>query len=298
MREGEMKVTDPVCKMSIEEKDAVATSVYKGTTYHFCSKPCKDEFDENPEAFAREAGPPPGSPSRGRGAIHTCPMHPEVRQAGPGPCPKCGMALEPLTPQSTVTEWTCPMHPEIVRDAPGSCPLCGMALEPKTVSAEGEENPELVDMTRRFRVCVVLSVPLVIVAMREIFPGNIIEGVVSPGVLKWVELLLATPVVLWGGKTFFARGWKSITNRSPNMFTLIGLGTGVAYAYSIVATLFPRIFPQSFRSETGEVGTYFEAAAVIVTLVLMGQVLELRARSRTGAAIKALLGRDGRGYTP
>jgi Cu+-exporting ATPase len=200
------------------------------------------------------------------------------------------MALEPLTPQSTVTEWTCPMHPEIVRDAPGSCPLCGMALEPKTVSAEGEENPELVDMTRRFRVCVVLSVPLVIVAMREIFPGNIIEGVVSPGVLKWVELLLATPVVLWGGKTFFARGWKSITNRSPNMFTLIGLGTGVAYAYSIVATLFPRIFPQSFRSETGEVGTYFEAAAVIVTLVLMGQVLELRARSRTGAAIKALLG--------
>jgi Cu+-exporting ATPase len=217
-------------------------------------------------------------------------MHPEVAKAGPGPCPKCGMALEPVTPPPTIMEWTCPMHPEVVRDAPGSCPLCGMALEPKTVSAEEEENPELVDMTRRFRVCAALSIPLVIVAMRGIFPGHVIEGVVSPGVLKWAELLFATPVVLWGGKPFFVRGWQSIINRSPNMFTLIGLGTGVAYAYSIVASLFPHIFPQSFRGETGEVGTYFEAAAVIVTLVLMGQVLELRARSRTGAAIKALLG--------
>ena len=285
-----MKVTDPVCKMIIDEKDAVATSVYKGTVYYFCSEPCKDDFDKNPEAFTGGTKPQTGVPPSGEGVIHTCPMHPEVRQAGAGPCPKCGMALEPGTPQATKTEWTCPMHPEIVRDAPGSCPLCGMALEPKTVSAVEEENPELVDMTRRFRLCVALSIPLVIVTMREMIPGLAMEEVVSPSVLKWVELLLATPVVLWGGWPFFVRGWHSIVNRSPNMFTLIGLGTGVAYAYSVVASLFPHIFPQSFRGETGKVGTYFEAAAMIVTLVLMGQVLELRARSRTGAAIKALLG--------
>jgi P-type Cu+ transporter len=287
---GQMKVTDPVCKMIIEEKDAVATSAYKGTVYYFCSEPCKDEFDKNPEALMGGTRPQTGVPSSGEGVVHTCPMHPEIKQTGSGPCPKCGMALEPVTPQATKTEWTCPMHPKIVRDTPGSCPLCGMALEPKTVSAVEEENPELADMTRRFRLCVALSIPLVIVTMREMIPGLAMEEVVSPAVLKWVELLLATPVVLWGGWPFFVRGWHSIVNRSPNMFTLIGLGTGVAYAYSVVASLFPHIFPQSFRGETGKVGTYFEAAAMIVTLVLMGQVLELRARSKTGAAIKALLG--------
>ena len=183
------------------------------------------------------------------------------------------------------------MHPEIVQDSPGNCPICGMALEPKTVSAEEEENPELIDMSRRFKVSVVLTIPVVIIAMGTLVPGiATLLKMVPHGVLKWLELLLATPVVLWGGWPFFVRGWQSVITRNPNMFTLIGLGTGVAYIYSVIAALFPDIFPSSFRGEQGEVGVYFEAAAVIVTLVLLGQVLELKARSKTGAAIKALLG--------
>ena len=221
-------------------------------------------------------------------------MHPEIREPKPGACPKCGMALEPVEPivsgQSKM-EWVCPMHPEIVRDAPGSCPICGMALESKTISAEEEENPELIDMTRRFRVSAVLTIPLFMIAMRHYLPGlDLIDRHLPPEFLKWLELVLATPVVLWGAWPFFARGWQSIATWNPNMFTLIGLGVGLAYGYSIVAALFPGLFPESFRSEGGQVGLYFEAAAVIVTLVLLGQVLELRARSRTGAAIKALLG--------
>jgi len=224
--------------------------------------------------------------------MFTCPMHPEVRQAGPGSCPKCGMALELLEPAaaSSKTEWTCPMHPEIVRDAPGSCPICGMALELRTVSLEEEENPELVDMTRRFKISVVLSIPLIYIAMGGHIPAISPEKFIPMGILKWLELALATPVVLWGGWPFFVRGWKSIVTWNPNMFTLIGLGVGVAYLYSVIAALFPGVFPSSFRGKEGEVGTYFEAAAVITTLVLLGQVLELRARSKTGAAIKALLG--------
>jgi len=221
-------------------------------------------------------------------------MHPEIREPKPGACPKCGMALEPVEPivsgQSKM-EWVCPMHPEIVRDAPGSCPICGMALESKTISAEEEENPELIDMTRRFRVSAVLTIPLFMIAMRHYLPGlDLIDRHLPPEFLKWLELVLATPVVLWGAWPFFARGWQSVATWNPNMFTLIGLGVGLAYGYSIVAALFPGLFPESFRSEGGQVGLYFEAAAVIVTLVLLGQVLELRARSRTGAAIKALLG--------
>ncbi|MFH1703638.1 MAG: copper-translocating P-type ATPase [Nitrospirota bacterium] len=223
--------------------------------------------------------------------IYTCPMHPEVRETKPVPCSKCGMALEAIVPLiSTKTEWTCPMHPEIVRDSPGSCPICGMALEPKTVSAEEEENPELIQMTRRFRFGIILTIPLVFVAMRDLIPGFYLESFIPGEILKWLELILATPVVLWGGWPFFVRGWQSIVNRSPNMFTLIGLGVTVAYVYSVVATLLPGIFPQSFRSEGGMVAAYFEAAAVITTLVLLGQVLELRARSKTGTAIKELLG--------
>jgi Cu+-exporting ATPase len=186
--------------------------------------------------------------------------------------------------------YTCPMHPEIVRDAPGACPICGMALEPRTISVEEEENLELIDMTWRFKASVVLTIPLVYIAMGSYIPPISPEKFISMEILKWLELSLATPVVLWGGWPFFVRMWQSIINRSPNMFTLIGLGVGVAYIYSIVATLFPDLFPASFRSEGGDVGTYFEAAAVITTLVLLGQVLELRARSKTGAAIKALLG--------
>ncbi len=224
--------------------------------------------------------------------VYTCPMHPEVRQAGPGSCPKCGMALEPSAPSAPVTktEWTCPMHPEVLRDAPGNCPICGMALEPRTASLQEEENPELVDMNRRFRISTALTVPLVYIAMGGYISAIAPEKFVPMHVLKWLELAVATPVVLWGGWPFFVRGWRSVVTWSPNMFTLIGLGVAIAYLFSLVAALLPGLFPAAFRGPKGEVGTYFEAAAVITTLVLLGQVLELRARSRTGAAIKALLG--------
>ena len=187
-------------------------------------------------------------------------------------------------------EWTCPMHPQIVRDKPGTCPLCGMALEPRTVTGVEEENPELREMTRRFWVSAALSAPLVLIAMMPHLGASLLAGRLSPQALGWIELLLATPVVLWGGWPFFVRGGASIVHRSLNMFTLIALGTGAAYVYSVIARIAPGIFPASFRDQHGAVGVYFEAAAVVVTLVLLGQVLELRARSRTGAAIKALLG--------
>ena len=234
--------------------------------------------------------------------IYVCPMCTEVRQIGPGPCPKCGMALEPESPAlaSTKTEYTCPMHPEIVRTEPGSCPICGMALEPRTVTRE-EDNPELRDMTRRFWISVVLTAPLLAIAMGSMiwphaFMGDVgfvigSREAITPwsSILPWLELLLATPVVLWCGWPFFQRGWASVVNRSTNMFTLIAMGTGVAYAYSVVATLAPGIFPVSFRSMGDRPDVYFEAAAAIVTLVLLGQVLELRARSQTSSAIRALL---------
>jgi Cu+-exporting ATPase len=203
------------------------------------------------------------------------------------------MALEPVEPPAPASrvEYTCPMHPEIVRDRPGSCPKCGMALEPRTVAVE-EENPELADMTRRFWVSLVLSLPVLVIAMGGHVPGlsGWLSGLATRQALNWVELVLATPVVLWGGWPFFVRFWNSLANRSLNMFTLIGLGVGVAYLYSVVAAVLPGLFPPSFRGAEGHVAVYFEAAAVITTLVLLGQVLELRARSRTGAAIRALLG--------
>src|ERR1019366_3938463 len=234
--------------------------------------------------------------------VYVCPMCAEVRQIGPGPCPKCGMALEPESPAlpSTKTEYTCPMHPEIVRAEPGSCPICGMALEPRTVTAE-EDNPELRDMTRRFWISVALTAPLLAIAMGSmIWPQVLMVGIgihrgdqfkATPlnSILPWLELALATPVVLWCGWPFFQRGWASVVNRSTNMFTLIAMGTGVAYLYSVVATLFPGIFPPSFRSMGDRPDVYFEASAAIITLVLLGQVLELRARSQTSSAIRALL---------
>ncbi len=233
-------------------------------------------------------------------------MCPEVREPKPGACPSCGMALEPDVPvASTRTEYTCPMHPEIVRPAPGSCPICGMALEPRTVTAAAEENPELRDMTRRFWVSVALTVPLLAIAMSSmLWPDLFVRRVDTLAGyryqfflwgwgLPWLEFILATPVVLWAGWPFFQRFWTSLVNRSPNMFTLIGMGTGVAYAYSVIATLFPRIFPESLRAGSGNMSgypdVYFEAAAAITTLVLLGQVMELRARSRTSAALRALL---------
>ncbi len=187
------------------------------------------------------------------------------------------------------TEYTCPMHPEIVRDAPGSCPICGMALEPKTITGGEVENEELLDMTRRFKLSLILTIPLLLLAMSDLIPGQPVQRAVSMGLLKYIQLALATPVVLWAGWPFFQRGWASVVNRSLNMFTLIAIGTGVAYGYSVIATFFPNIFPASFRSQSGEVGLYFEVSAVIVALVLLGQVLELRARSQTSSAIKALL---------
>jgi P-type Cu+ transporter len=226
---------------------------------------------------------------------YVCPMCPKVRETKPGACPSCGMALEPAVPlAATRTEYTCPMHPQIVRSEPGHCPICGMALEPRTVTATQEENPELRDMTRHFWVAVALTAPLLAIAMGSMLWPRLVEDLtiilrINGTGLPWLEFVLATPVVLWCGLPFFQRFWTSLVNRSPNMFTLIGLGTGVAYIYSLVATFAPGIFPDSLRGMGGYPDVYFEAAAAITTLVLLGQVMELRARSRTSAAIRALL---------
>ncbi len=225
-------------------------------------------------------------------ASYTCPMHPEVREPEPGTCPKCGMALEPVgVPQPTAqTEWVCPMHPEIVRDEPGTCPICGMALEPQSVDADATEvNPELEDMSRRLWFAAALTLPLVVVAMGDLLPGQPISRLFSMRARTLVELALATPVCLWSAWPFYVRAVQSLKNKSLNMFTLIGLGVAVAYVYSLVAALLPGLFPESFRAD-GEVAVYFEAAGTIVTLILLGQVLELRARSQTGQAIRKLLG--------
>jgi Cu+-exporting ATPase len=287
------KAIDPVCGMTVEPDTAAGSYEHEGRTYYFCSKSCLDKFRQDPDAFTGGRAKPEKESSARSAAtsnIYTCPMHPEVRKEGPVSCPKCGMALEPLkveAPKEKV-EYTCPMHPEIVRDRPGTCPICGMALEPRTVTAV-EDNAELADMKRRFWTSVVLTLPLLVIGMGELV-GLHLDRFVSARTLSWLELALASPVVLWGGWPFFTRGWQSVVNRSLNMFTLIGLGVGVAYTYSLIATLFPHLFPASFRGMGGRVPVYFEAAAVIVTLVLLGQVLELKARSQTGAAIRALLG--------
>jgi P-type Cu+ transporter len=294
---------DPVCGMTVNQSSAAGAFEHHGETYYFCSTHCLGKFRESPERFLNQtAAAMPAQPvsiqrvksgpDSTEATPYTCPMHPEVRQNKPGSCPKCGMALEPLTvtaPKEKI-EYTCPMHPQIVRDAPGSCPICGMALEPRTVTLDEEENHELVDMRRRLWLSAVLSVPVFAIGMNDLIPGTPLGRIASMAVWSWIQLALATPVVLWGGWPFFVRGWQSIVNRSPNMFTLIGLGVTVAYVYSVVATVFPGIFPHSFRAHDGTVPVYFEAAAVITTLVLLGQVLELKARSQTSGAIKALLG--------
>jgi Cu+-exporting ATPase len=318
-----LKQRDPVCGMTVDPSRAAATQDHAGKTYYFCCRGCQEKFRAEPAKYLAPKPPKPlmgiapapmptvqisparahvpptpapvqpaAAPAAAEQREYTCPMDPEVVQQDPGACPKCGMALEPMLPSAPAvkTEYVCPMHPEIVRSEPGSCPICGMALEPRTVTLEEEENPELVSMTRRFWVGLALTVPLLAAAMSELVPGAALEKVIAPRALTWAELLLATPVVLWGGWPFFVRGWQSLVNRSLNMFTLIGLGVAVAYGYSLVAAVAPDIFPESFRDAHGQVGVYFESAAVITTLVLMGQVLELRARSRTGAAIRALLG--------
>ena len=295
--DGSLK--DPVCGMSVGQDSGIRHS-HDGKVFAFCCEGCLARFKADPRRYAgpgasapsvTEGGAKPSGGKKGRGE-YTCPMHPEVRQPVPGSCPKCGMALEAVVPVAAAprNEWVCPMHPEIVRDAPGDCPKCGMALEHRTATVDDEENPELVDMRRRFRISVALTIPLMVVAMGEHLPGDPLARIATTATLGWLQLVLATPVVLWGGWPFFVRGWQSLVHRSLNMFTLIGLGVAVSYLYSLVAKLFPGIFPPSFRLGGGEVAVYFEAAAAIVTLVLLGQVLELKARSRTGAAVKALLG--------
>jgi Cu+-exporting ATPase len=303
-------VKDPVCGMSVDPSTTKHTLEHTGKRYYFCCAHCLEKFRAHPAGYLspRPAAAgmhvmqiAPASPAATSEAKrisvtaasqhdYVCPMCPEVRATTPGACPRCGMALEPEMPSAaTRVEYTCPMHPEIIRPEPGSCPICGMALEPRTITAREEDNPELRDMTRRFWISLALTAPLLLVAMADMLPGMPVQRALPNGWLPWLELLLATPVVLWGGWPFFERGWTSVVNRSTNMFTLIAMGTGVAYAYSLVATIFPQMFPGSIREMSGTPPIYFEAAAAITTLVLLGQVLELRARSRTGAAIRALL---------
>jgi Cu+-exporting ATPase len=266
---------DPVCGMTVDPDRAAGQHEYKGETYYFCSTHCLHKFREDPERFLNKSAAAPMA------QITHISRHKEPAAVMP-PAP-------PAAPAGQKIEYTCPMHPEIVRDAPGSCPICGMALEPRTATLE-EDTSELDDMRRRFWVSAALSLPLLALAMSEMLPGDPLRMAIGPGLVSWVQLLLAAPVVIWGGWPFFVRAWYSIVTRNLNMFTLIGLGVAVAFSYSLVATLLPQIFPASFRDHMGNVPVYFEAAAVITTLVLLGQVLELKARSSTSAALRALLG--------
>jgi Cu+-exporting ATPase len=294
-------VLDPVCGMKVNLLSAKYSCEHDGQQYFFCGQRCLTKFQAEPAKYLQPSHEHPAQEAHPHHApqrltdeknIYTCPMHLEVRQVGPGICPSCGMALEPLTVEAPVarTEYVCPMHPEVVRAEPGACPICGMALEPRVATSEEEVNPELVDMTRRFWISLALTTPVFLLAMSEMLPGQPLQHTFPLSGLVWLQFVLATPVVLWGGLPFFQRGWASILNRSLNMFTLIAIGTGTAYVYSVVATLVPDFFPASFRTHGGQVAVYFEAATVITTLVLLGQVLELRARSQTSSAIKALLG--------
>jgi Cu+-exporting ATPase len=310
---------DPVCGMDVNPTKSRHFHEHGGKKYYFCSGHCVEKFKTSPEKYLSKPAPT-GLATLGMTAVrkpnprsglmesatfdgtasrppkadtqlrYVCPMCPEVRESRPGACPSCGMALEPEVPVSTSqTEYTCPMHPEIVRPQPGSCPICGMALEPRTLTSVQDENPELRDMRLRLWIGAILTVPLLAIAMGSmIWPHEFMQALEGPR-LPWLELVFATPVVLWCGLPFFQRFWTSLVNRSPNMFTLIGLGAGVAYGYSVVATVAPGIFPGSLRRMSGYPDVYFEAAAAITTLVLLGQVMELRARSRTNSAIRALL---------
>ena len=289
-KDNEPKHRDPVCGMSVLPSKAAGFVDHEGERYYFCGKGCAAKFQADPQRYL--APPKPAAPPTPAEASteYICPMDPEVSQMGPGSCPKCGMALEPATVTvSTRTEYTCPMHPEVVQDGPGACPKCGMALEPREVADE-QANPELDDMTRRLWVAVALTLPLLAVMVSDLLPAMPLQRLLPPPWLAWVEFTFATPVVLWCGWPFFVRAWQSVVNRSGNMFTLIGLGTGVAYLYSLLATIAPRLFPATARDAHGALALYYEPAAVIVALVLVGQVLELRARAQTGSALRALLG--------
>ena len=285
---------DPVCGMTVDPAKAAATVEHGGARYFFCSQGCATKFRTDPQNYLAPKLPtsPTAPPTQAEQQTeYICPMDPEIHKMGPGACPKCGMALEPatITAPTTRTDYTCPMHPQISRQEPGNCPICGMTLEPRESTAE-EVNPELVDMTRRFWISVAFAIPLLALMVSDLIPSMPLQHLLSTRAWAWIEFALATPVVLWCGWPFFVRGWQSVVNRSLNMFTLIAVGTGAAYLYSVVATFIPQLFPPSFRAEGGEISLYYEPAVVIIALVLLGQVMELRARSQTGSAIRALLG--------
>ncbi|NOX57768.1 MAG: YHS domain-containing protein, partial [Planctomycetes bacterium] len=297
---------DPICGMQVDEATGLSAE-FQGNTHYFCSEHCRAKFlkqnapggtdSEDTEPAQAESkcshcqsdtATSPSAP-RSSTAEYICPMCPEVESDHPANCPSCGMALERAVPSvETRTVYTCPMHPEIQEDQPGPCPKCGMALEPMSVAGVAEEDDsELRDMSRRFWVGLLLSVPVLFLAMAPmIAPG--FERWVSGSMSHWIQLILSTPVVLWAGWPFFVRGWQSVVRRNLNMFTLIALGTGAAYAYSLFAVFFPHFLPDSFLKD-GKAEVYFEAAAVIIVLVLLGQMLELRARHRTSGAIRELL---------
>ena len=284
-------LADPVCGMTVTAESEHAFK-HDSVTYYFCCEGCRQKFAGDPEGYlSGEAQRAAANAQAVPGAKYICPMDPEIEEDEPGSCPICGMALEvagaPLP--TTRTEYTCPMHPEIVQDHPGSCPKCGMALEARTVEVE-EKNEELIDMSRRFWIGLVLSLPVFLLAMTADMAPSLMPDGLSMKAAQWIQFALATPVVLWCGLPFFQRGWLSLKTRNLNMFTLIAIGVSVAWAYSIVALLFPGFFPAAMIHADGTGSVYFEAAAVITTLVLLGQVLELRARSHTNAAIKLLLG--------
>lgn len=281
---------DPICHMTVDRERALSATK-DGRTEYFCSAHCKAVFLGETTSTTRSCcggtHKPPSDVPKSTGKAYFCPMCPGVESDTPGTCPECGMALERSHAQATVTTWTCPMHPEIQRSEPGACPICGMDLEPSTVTSGDEDETELRSMTRRLWVSAALSVPVFLLAMGPMI-GLPLHNWLSPRLSQWLQFLLATPVVLWGGWPFFVRGWTSLTSRHLNMFTLIAIGTGAAYLFSVAALIFPDAFPKSFQMH-GVVELYFEAAAVITTLVLLGQVLELRARRRTGSAIRELL---------
>jgi Cu+-exporting ATPase len=260
---------DPVCGMTVDPVRAAATAEHAGKTYYFCCSGCAVKFRAQPEKYV--AALRIAQPVRQPDLV-------QVDDVKPAP-----------SPSAKNTEYTCPMHPEIVRPGPGSCPICGMALEPRTAVLEEEENLELISMTRRFWTSVALAIPVLALGMSDLIPGQPVQRVLSMHAIGWIQFVLATPVVLWAGWPFFERGWASLINRSLNMFSLIALGTGTAYIYSTIAILWPGLFAASFRMADGDVPVYFEAAAMITALVLLGQVLELRARSRTSVAIRSLL---------
>jgi Cu+-exporting ATPase len=290
--------TDPICGMMVDEASAVR-SERDGQTYYFCCEHCRQKFSEIPNSELRTPNPGHCHGHHGEATAkpasntkYFCPMCPGVESERTGDCPKCGMALEPnpaWVATASRTIYTCPMHPEIEQDHPGDCPKCGMALEPKTASAEPADDGETRALTRKFWIGLALTMPVLFLAMGQWIPGLQIEQWIPKRVSNWLEFLLSTPVVLWAGGIFFGRAWRSLKTRQLNMFTLIATGVGAAYIYSVVAVVAPGVFPPSFRQH-GEVELYFEAAAVITVLVLLGQMLEAKARSRTGQAIQALLG--------